>query len=104
MPIKVKRWNYKFEPNETTLRRMMDSDSLRPYKWSNAPNDVYHEHEHSFEKVLVVVRGNITFHTPDGDVMLNAGDQMILPARIAHAATVGEQGVCCLEAHRPYHR
>jgi quercetin dioxygenase-like cupin family protein len=69
--------------------------------WANGPGDQYAAHEHGYDKVLVAVRGAITFVLPaTGDVIdLAAGDRLDLPAGTSHAATVGAQGVRCLEAH-----
>src|SRR6266567_2694662 len=52
------------------------------------------------EKVLYCVRGRIVFHTTGGDVELGPGDKMVLPPHTPHAATVGTQGVRCIEAPR----
>jgi D-lyxose ketol-isomerase len=41
------------------------------------------------------------FHTARGDIELGPGDKIVLPPRTAHAATVGAQGVRCIEASRP---
>jgi len=59
-------------------------------------------HTHSFNKVVYVVRGSITFGLPDSgeQVTLNLGDQLNLPAGVVHNAIVGSDGVVCLEAHR----
>ncbi|MEP7360558.1 MAG: cupin [Chloroflexota bacterium] len=69
--------------------------------WSNQAGDTYGAHSHGYDKVLVAVRGSITFHLVDMelDVLLNAGERLDLPAGTAHAATVGAAGVTCLEAH-----
>jgi len=50
--------------------------------------------------VLYCVRGQIVFHTASGDIELGPGDKMVLPPHTPHAATVGAQGVRCLEAPR----
>ena len=42
--------------------------------------------------------GSVTFHTADGDLILEVGDRLNLPAGTDHAATVGDRGVTCLEA------
>lgn len=76
------------------------SEGLTPQTWSNDPGFVYGEHEHSFHKVLFCVEGSITFHTPDGDVAMARGDRLDLPAHTPHSATVGPEGVVCMEAHR----
>lgn len=76
------------------------SEGLRPATWSNEPHYVYGEHRHPFHKVLYCISGSITFHTPDGDVPLEAGDRLDLPAGTPHSATVGDDGVVCMEAPR----
>jgi quercetin dioxygenase-like cupin family protein len=73
---------------------------LTPSEWANGPGYRYAEHTHPHDKVLVCVRGSITFHTPDGDLRLGPGDRMDLPAGTPHAATVGPDGVTCREAAR----
>ena len=63
------------------------------------PGDTYGWHEHSYEKVLYCARGQIVFHTASGDIRLGPGDKMVLPPNTAHA-TVGAEGVRCIEAPR----
>ncbi len=47
--------------------------------------------------------GSITFHLTQlgDDVELAAGERLDLPAGTVHGATVGSNGVGCLEAHLP---
>lgn len=62
---------------------------------------MYAAHSHSYDKVIYVVRGSITFGLPElgQSLTLQAGDRLDLPANTVHAAVVGPQGVTCLEAH-----
>jgi len=53
-------------------------------------------HEH----VLYCVSGSIVFHLRDGDVDLRPGDRLDIPPGVDHAATVGREGVECMEAAR----
>lgn len=78
-------------------------EGLSPSAWANAAGDVYGEHRHTYDKVLVAVDGSITFHLRElrRDVELRAGDRLDLPAHTLHGATVGPRGVTCLEAHLP---
>ena len=100
--VKVIRWSEDTAPDEMSLRSILADEDLHPYVWSNGPGDVYGAHDHSYHKVIYVVRGTITFGLPDaGDkVTLNSGDRLELPAGVKHNAVVGPQGVACLEAHR----
>ncbi len=76
------------------------AEGLQPHSWSNSPGYRYGEHDHPYHKVLYCVAGSITFHTADGDVTLHEGDRLDLPPGTSHSATVGEQGVTCMEAAR----
>jgi mannose-6-phosphate isomerase-like protein (cupin superfamily) len=78
----------------------LSADGLSPSAWGNGPNDTYSRHEHHYHKVLYCVSGSITFHTDRGDLALRAGDRLDLPPHTAHAATVGADGVRCVEAPR----
>ena len=79
----------------------LESEGLEPYSWSNGPGFVYGKHSHPYHKVLVCTAGSIVFHTPSRDIALTAGDRMDLPAGTLHSATVGPEGVTCIEAAQP---
>lgn len=74
---------------------------LEPVSWSNGPNDRYAAHDHGYDKVIVVASGSITFGLGDGPTELAAGDRLELPANTGHDASVGPDGVVCLESHLP---
>jgi quercetin dioxygenase-like cupin family protein len=98
----VTPWAGSAPPGQSTLLRLMTDEGLSPYSWSNGPHDVYSAHSHSYDKVIYVVQGSITFGLPELDqkLTLKAGDRLDLPANIVHSAIVGPQGVACLEAHK----
>lgn len=89
-------------PTETAIRNLLHAEHLEPYRWSNAPGEVYAAHAHAYNKVLYVVEGEITFALPEAgqQIVLQAGDRFELPAGVLHEAVVGAGGVVCLEAHR----
>ncbi|MBK9924638.1 MAG: cupin [Anaerolineales bacterium] len=98
----VTPWPDSATPTESTLRQLYANEGMDPYVWSNGPHDVYAAHTHSFDKVIYVVRGSITFGLPElgQKLTLKAGDRLDLPAGTVHDATVGPQGVVCLEGHK----
>jgi uncharacterized protein YjlB len=101
MPL-VTPWAEAVAPAQSTLWRRMTDEGLNPYSWSNGPFDTYSEHSHSYNKVIYVVQGSITFGLPGlgKQLDLKAGDRLDLPAGTVHDARVGAQGVVCLEAHK----
>jgi uncharacterized protein YjlB len=98
----VTPWSDSIPPNQSTLVRHMAEEGLSPYAWSNGPHDIYSAHTHSYNKVIYVVQGSITFGLPElGEKLtLKAGDRLDLPAGVVHNAVVGAEGVVCLEAHK----
>jgi quercetin dioxygenase-like cupin family protein len=100
--VEIIRWSGGTSPDEETIRKILTEEDLHGYRWSNGPGDVYSAHTHSFNKVIYVVNGSITFGLPDSgeQVTLNLGDRLNLPSGVAHNAIVGSEGVVCLEAHR----
>jgi quercetin dioxygenase-like cupin family protein len=91
------------EAMRAELEERLRSEGLSATSWGNDPGDRYGEHSHDYDKVLVATAGSITFHLPElgREVELHAGERLDLPARTRHSATVGPEGVTCLEAHLP---
>jgi len=98
---RVTPWAGSAPATQSTLWQLMTDEGLSPYSWSNGPHDTYAAHSHSYDKVIYVVQGSITFGLPalKQKLTLKAGDRLDLPAEIVHEAVVGPQGVVCLEAH-----
>lgn len=85
-------------PSREELAERFAEEGLRSRWWGNAAGDVYGSHSHEHPKVLYCLEGSITFHTDEGDVDLRPGDRLDLDAGTSHAATVGPNGVTCVEA------
>lgn len=85
-------------PSREELAERFAEEGLRSRWWGNAAGDVYGSHAHEHAKVLYCLEGSITFHTDEGDVDLRPGDRLDLDAGTSHAATVGPNGVTCVEA------
>jgi uncharacterized protein YjlB len=85
------------------LAERLRAEGLDASSWGNGPFDVYAAHAHGYDKVIVVTDGSIRFGLPSDGVTLDlvAGDRLELPAGTRHDASVGPDGVVCLEAHRP---
>ena len=98
----VTPWSESAAPTQSTLWQRMAEEGLNPYSWSNGPFDKYSPHSHSYNKVIYVVQGSITFGLPElgKQLTLKTGDRIDLPAGVVHDAQVGGEGVVCLEAHK----
>jgi quercetin dioxygenase-like cupin family protein len=101
MEPKITRWNRPAPPTQGELLEIYRQEGLEPYAWSNEPGDRYAPHEHTYHKVLYVVRGSITWSLPElgQEIETSPGDRIDLPRGTLHGARVGPAGVTCLEAH-----
>lgn len=101
-PVRVRRWDQGRKPSRQELEGQLSQEGLSFYRWSNGPNFRYGVHKHSYDKVIYVAEGSITFGLPDQEeeVLLRVGDRLELNAGTRHDALVGPEGVVCLEAHR----
>jgi quercetin dioxygenase-like cupin family protein len=81
------------------LEAQLERAGLSPRRFSNAPGDTYPRHDHPTHKILFCAEGSITFRTDAGDLAMSAGDRLDLPPGSGHSATVGDDGVTCVEAH-----
>jgi len=102
MTYSFQKWAWGPEVREEELRAQLRTEQLSGYVWRNGPNFEYSAHTHSYTKILYVISGSITFYLPATNeaILMELGDRLELPARVLHAATVGPQGVTCLEAAR----
>ena len=84
-------------PSRDELERLLRAEGLDPRWWSNGPGD---EYGHEYHKVLYCASGSVVFHTRDGNVAMEPGDRLDIQPATEHAATVGPEGVTCVEAAR----
>ncbi len=88
-------------PARAQLQEDLEREGLAPHAWGNGPGDRYGWHRHEYDKTLYCLSGSIVFHTrTDGDLELRPGDRLDVDPGTQHAATVGGEGVECVEAPR----
>lgn len=101
MELQVLRWQELQPPTQINIQAKIRAENLRGYTWSNGPYDEYSAHTHSFDKILYVLSGSITWILPqtNQEIETHAGARIDLPRGTVHAAKVGAHGVACFEAH-----
>lgn len=82
------------------IEKAFADEGLSPHSWSNNADYFYEAHSHDYGKVLYCVQGEVTFHMSDGEIVLHPGQRLDIPAGTRHAATVGPDGVNCMEASK----
>ncbi len=98
--MQIRRWRGGQHPSLSTITRLMQSEGLRPYLWTNTPNQRQAVRSHGYNKVLYVVDGQLEAIFPDSNqrVKMRSGDRLDVPKGVRHGAIVGSSGVKCLEA------
>jgi hypothetical protein len=91
--------------NREEAELKLRDEGLNPEAWQNGPDYRYIPHEHPYTKVLYCVVGSIFFHVRDEtgqvhDLSLEPGDRIEIGSSMVHGATVGPNGVICVEAER----
>lgn len=103
METRVMRWPGDSPPGAAEAREKLRGEPHTFAIWSNGPAVVYATHAHSYDKLLVCLRGSIAF-TLDATgerLELTAGDRLFLTTQTPHRALVGASGVECAEAQLP---
>lgn len=97
------RWPGDTPPGDAEARAKLREEPHTFTFWGSGPAAVYATHAHSYDKLLVCLRGSITFvlDATGEQVELTAGDRLYLPAQMPHRAVVGAGGVECAEAQLP---
>lgn len=98
--IQVSHWSHAYRPEESHIVGFFRVWGMQPSRWSNAPGETSTVHAHPYRKTLYCLEGSILFSLPDlqREVELYPGDRLILPPGTRHGATVGPDGVTCIEA------
>ena len=98
MAIRHTRLTGEAPPLREALDELLRAEGLSPRWWSNGAGDTYGRHRHEYHKVLYCQSGSIVFHTTEGDFGLSPGDRLDITPGTDHSATVGANGVVCVEA------
>lgn len=99
----VERWDEERDGpySEDALRRKLEQRGYRVTRYTYPPGTVFPDHTHAVEKVDAVVAGRFRMTTADGEVILEAGDALQVPAGTVHSAeVVGNEPVVSLDAVR----
>lgn len=87
--------------SEAALRRKLEQRGYGISRYIYPPGTVFPDHTHSVEKVDAVASGRFRMTTAEGEVVLEAGDCLRVPAGAVHSAeVVGDEPVVSLDAVR----
>lgn len=97
----IERWDEKRDGafSESALRRKLEDRGYRVSRYVYPPGTFFPDHTHAVEKVDAVASGRFRMKTEEGDVVLEAGDCLVVPGGVVHSAeVVGDEPVVSLDA------
>jgi quercetin dioxygenase-like cupin family protein len=97
----IERWDEKRDGpfSESALRRKLEDRGYRVSRYVYPPGTFFPDHTHAVEKVDAVASGRFRMKTEEGDVVLEAGDSLVVPGGVVHSAeVVGDEPVVSLDA------
>jgi len=99
--MNIERWDEKRDGpfSESALRRKLEDRGYRVSRYVYPPGTFFPDHTHAVEKVDAVASGRFRMKTEEGDVVLEAGDSLVVPGGVVHSAeVVGDEPVVSLDA------
>lgn len=99
----VERWDEGRDGafSEAALRRKLEDRGYRVSRYVYPPGTVFPDHTHAVEKLDAVASGRFRMTTAEGEVVLETGDCLRVPAGAVHSAEViGDEPVVSLDAVR----
>ena len=97
----IERWDEKRDGpfTESALRRKLEDRGYRVSRYVYPPGTFFPDHTHAVEKIDAVASGRFRMKTEEGDVVLEAGDCLVVPGGVVHSAeVVGDEPVVSLDA------
>ena len=88
--------------NEGTLRRIVaDGESIMIVEIQFKPGGGVPLHHHPHEQVSTVVAGELDFVLGSQHIKLNAGDTLVIPSNVPHAAFTTVEGTIARDTFSP---
>jgi len=84
--LTLNKAKYADAADSSQLQKLLRQQLLSIFSWQDSPGTTYSEHSHDHDEVIVVYSGAIKFTIAGKDYLLEAGDELILPAGTRHSA------------------
>jgi quercetin dioxygenase-like cupin family protein len=99
--MQVEHWNSERDGplSETAMRRKLEDRGYSVSRYVYPPGTFFPDHEHGVDKIDGVLSGRFRMTMGAQEVILEAGDMLMVPKHAMHTAeVVGDQPVVSLDA------
>jgi quercetin dioxygenase-like cupin family protein len=87
-------------PKQDDARRTLEAEGFEVVCWSDPPGRTYAPHAHERDESLWMIAGAMTFEIDGRSYRLEAGDRLMLPRGVMHAAQAHDDGARYLIGER----
>ncbi|TSC78515.1 MAG: hypothetical protein G01um101433_180 [Parcubacteria group bacterium Gr01-1014_33] len=89
------------ENKEKIKQRMLREGFSIISEYDDPPNEVFPDHDHPGDQLLIIVRGSIEVTVSGKTSILKPRDEIFFPAKVVHKAKIGPEGCLYIDGERP---
>jgi quercetin dioxygenase-like cupin family protein len=99
----VTRWQAPRLPEKSQILMMFEAEGLEPAEEILLAGQAIPDHRHPFDEVRMVASGQLLLDIAGNQMLLRAGDKVVIPANTRHSKRAEGQDVCvCICANQVY--
>lgn len=101
MSVEVERWDQRRDGplSESALRKKLEARGYHVSRYTYSPGTRFPDHTHDVDKIDAVLSGRFRMTMHGSEVVLEAGDCLVVPRGARHSAeVVGDEPVVSLDA------
>lgn len=99
----VIRWQAPLKPTKEQALMIFRAEELQPREEVLTREETYPEHRHPFDEIRMILTGELSFNVNGNQLLLRAGDKIMIPANTKHSQKVLSEGPChCIVANKPF--
>jgi len=99
----VQRWQAAVLPDKSQIRSIYKVEGLSPREETFPTESCIGLHYHNFDEVRTLISGELLFDISGNQLLLRAGDKIIIPANTKHSfKTHGDEACVCMVANKSW--
>lgn len=99
----VTRWQAPHIPEKSQIMMIFEAEGLEPVEEILAAGRAIPDHRHPFDEVRMVAHGQLLLDIAGNQMLLRAGDKVVIPANTRHSKKAeGDEDCVCICANQVY--
>jgi len=99
----IRRWQAAVVPDKSQIIKMFTMEGLEPFEEVFPSKAEINDHRHPFDEVRMVASGELLLNIAGNQLLLRAGDRIVIPSNTKHSKKVnGEEECVCICAKKAF--